>query len=201
MKQATSICLLVVALQLVIVLDSPQGGVLAQEGAFELPVQLIGFPVIILAVRLSNFIKKLSYAVNPNTYRARTRRDLLEGPSSNDIDVADVEKRLVGELGQRVCIYEHVCLAYAEEALESHEHNNQIFDWQDIFSKYESSPRGKGEFYLLSVFLGDIVGSPRLCHELAKRGRSCEATQFTRAPHSRSTSTARPPSPTPIYRS
>ncbi|KAK3912461.1 Putative ABC transporter ATP-binding protein [Frankliniella fusca] len=143
-----------------------------QESSFELPVQLIGFPVIILAVRVSNFVKKLAYSLNPSTYRSRSRRGLEPPAPGAALDPAAVEKRLVQEMGESVCVYEHVCREYAERAARLGD--NHALDWPKLISNYNRSPESRKQFYLLSVFLGDIVASPGLCHQLAKRGRACK---------------------------
>ncbi|XP_026748419.2 uncharacterized protein LOC113509303 isoform X2 [Galleria mellonella] len=147
----------------------------AQESTFELPVQLFGFPFIILAVRLTNFIKKLSYALNPATYRSRNRRQLsFSSDVAEPYDVQEVEKYIVGEFGARACVFERVCAHYAARAQAQ---PKPQLDWPDVFSQYKRSTDQAKEFYLLSVFLGDIVGSPQLCHQLGKR-RGCDVAQL-----------------------
>ncbi|CAK9804280.1 hypothetical protein ANTQUA_LOCUS4015 [Anthophora quadrimaculata] len=144
-----------------------------EEPTFEIPVQLLGFPVIIAAVRITNFVKKLAYSLNPETYVSRVRRDLPLVHDEEILDVGQVEKKLVSELGSNVCVYERICAKYATETLQKRSRERAL-DWDVIFSEYKSSPNPMKENYLLSVFLGDVIGSPRLCHQLAKRGRGCD---------------------------
>ncbi|KAL6444536.1 hypothetical protein ACFW04_001985 [Cataglyphis niger] len=51
-----------------------------------------------------------------------------------------------------------------------------ILDWGEVFSEHKSSPNLMKENYLLSIFLGNIISSPKLCHSLAERGRACDGT-------------------------
>ncbi|KAL7287578.1 uncharacterized protein LOC106658854 [Trichogramma pretiosum] len=156
-------------LVLTCVASAPQNN----EPFFELPVQLVGFPVIIAAVRISNFVKKLAYSLNPQTYQSRVKRGLIAFEDEEQFDVPLIEKKLIEEAGQNVCIYERVCAKYAETSLQKSNSQHHL-DWNVIFSQYKSSPDPMKDNYLLSVFLGDIIGSPRLCRLLAKRGRQCQ---------------------------
>ncbi|XP_047354813.1 uncharacterized protein LOC124951078 isoform X2 [Vespa velutina] len=143
------------------------------EPSFDVPVQLIGFPIIIAAVRVSNFIKKLAYSLNPETYANRTKRMTRLIHDEEILNVGQIEKKLVEKLGNDVCIYERICAKYATKTLQRRS-RERVLDWDVIFREYKSSPNPMKENYLLSVFLGDVIGSPRLCHQLAKRGRACD---------------------------
>ncbi|XP_014474530.1 PREDICTED: uncharacterized protein LOC106744359 [Dinoponera quadriceps] len=158
-------CLL--ALTLVTAAPSPQ------EPIFHLPLQLVGFPVIIAAVRITNFLKKLAYSLNPDTYVSRTKRAPPLIHDEEILDVGHIEKRLVTELGNNFCVYERICAKYADRTLQRRSRERAL-DWNEVFSEYKSSPDPMKENYLLSVFLGDVIGSPKLCHLLAKRGRGCD---------------------------
>uniref|UniRef100_A0A1A9V445 Uncharacterized protein n=1 Tax=Glossina austeni TaxID=7395 RepID=A0A1A9V445_GLOAU len=67
LRQIISLCSLpTVYVVYILLLEYVDKG-LAQnpDPLFELPVQLIGFPVIVLSVRLSQFAKKLAYSLSP----------------------------------------------------------------------------------------------------------------------------------------
>ncbi|CAH1378233.1 hypothetical protein MTP99_019591 [Tenebrio molitor] len=170
MKTVSLLCLTYVSLFVTLIILEGPTPTTAQEPSFELPVELVGFPVIIMAVRLSNFVKKLAYSLNPKTYSGRVRRALR---SDDMIDMIEAEKRLVLELGENVCVYPKVCLHHAEKAGRTRGRREMVVDWDDIFSNYKSTREKQKEFYLLSVFLGDFIASPRFCNQLVKRGRAC----------------------------
>ncbi|KAF7270651.1 uncharacterized protein LOC143197688 [Rhynchophorus ferrugineus] len=164
-------CLVVFLLQCIILLVEMPSAVMAQEPLFELPVELVGFPIIIVAVRLSNFVKKLAYSLNPKTYASkRVRRGIT---NEEMINMLEAEKRLVTELGENVCIYPKVCLHHAEKARKTGRQEVRV-DWDEVFNNYKASSEKQKEFYFLSVFLGDFIASPRFCNQLVKRGRGCK---------------------------
>jgi len=67
---------------LVLLLEFVEEG-LAQNSdpLFELPVQLVGFPVIVLSVRLSQFAKKLAYSLSPSKFGAHRNKLLISSPN------------------------------------------------------------------------------------------------------------------------
>ncbi|XP_014364209.2 uncharacterized protein LOC106715434 isoform X2 [Papilio machaon] len=144
-----------------------------QQTDFELPVQLVGFPAIVGSVRFTNFLKKLAYSLSPATYRSRARRELIyTDQSMESLDAREVEKYIVAEFGAKACVFERVCSHYAANARVQ---PRQQLNWADVFKQYRQSQDQAKELFLLSVFLGDIVGSPHLCHQLGKR-RPCDET-------------------------
>ncbi|XP_049539424.1 uncharacterized protein LOC125953721 [Anopheles darlingi] len=147
--------------------------VVAQEPLFELPVQLIGFPVIILSVRLANFAKKLAYSLNPKTYQSRSRRETLSGTTVEPeqlswlaIDVAQAERKIYQEFGPKACIEEEPCRIHAVSSARMDQYKP---DWDDILKNYKSQSNGMKQWYLLSVFLGDYLRDVQFCKQLAKR--------------------------------
>ncbi|XP_072755027.1 uncharacterized protein [Anoplolepis gracilipes] len=171
--QLSRTLLLLGFLALTLVTAAPAG---QEEPFFELPVHLVGFPVIIASVRIANFFKKLAYVLNPETYVSRVKRAHLSSHDEEILDIDQIEKKLVTEFGDNVCIYEKICVEYAERMLRrrSRQLDWNILDWGEVFSEQRTSPNLMKENYLLSIFLGNIISSPKLCHSLAERGRACD---------------------------
>ncbi|EDW29526.1 GL22866 [Drosophila persimilis] len=88
---------------LVLLLEFVEEG-LAQnpDPLFELPVQLVGFPVIVLSVRLSQFARKLAYSLSPSTYRFAQQTGTPPHPLALDAELA--QKQILSAFGPRACI-------------------------------------------------------------------------------------------------
>uniref|UniRef100_A0A8D8CCI8 (northern house mosquito) hypothetical protein n=2 Tax=Culex pipiens TaxID=7175 RepID=A0A8D8CCI8_CULPI len=162
--------------------DYSGSSVRAQEPLFELPVQLIGFPVIILSVRLANFAKKLAYSLNPKTYQSRSRRETLASggaaPTEEEIsrmavDVAQAERKILREFGPKACIEEEPCRLHAVRTNRSDDYQP---DWNEILKDYKVRATGMKQWYLLSVFIGDYIRDVQFCKQLAKR-LACDRNQ------------------------
>ncbi|XP_068149581.1 uncharacterized protein [Drosophila tropicalis] len=163
---------------LVLLLEFVEEG-LAQnpDPLFELPVQLVGFPVIVLSVRLSQFAKKLAYSLNPSTYRSRSRREAAH-PLALDAELA--QKEILREFGPQACILEEPCRLHASRTrrriasaaaggVEGTSAPHAA--WSEVLSNYkvQSTVGGMKQWYLLSLFIGDAVRDVPLCKHLAKR--------------------------------
>jgi len=71
-----------------------------------------------------------AFRCSTGTYASRGRRSLsLPEPP---LDVAAVEKRLIAELGEHVCVFERVCDQYAEHARTLHG-SNHVLNWGKVF--------------------------------------------------------------------
>ena len=83
-----------------------------------------------------------TFRCSTGTYTSRARRSLsLPEPP---LDVAAVEKRLIAELGEHVCVFERVCDQYAEHA-RTLRGSNHVLNWEQVFKWVEpASSDGTG---------------------------------------------------------
>ncbi|KAL9905911.1 uncharacterized protein ACN427_004531 [Glossina fuscipes fuscipes] len=164
LRQIISLCSLPTIYVIYILLLEYVDKGLAQnpDPLFELPVQLIGFPVIVLSVRLSQFAKKLAYSLSPSTYRSRNKRDTAMLAYNADI----AQKEILREFGPRACVLVEPCRVHASRP--GH-YSNTRPNWPQVFSNYKVQSTGTKQWYLLSVFIGDAVRDVPLCRLLAKR--------------------------------
>lgn len=83
------------------------------------------------------------------------------------LDVEQIEKKLVAEFGNDVCVYERTCTKYAERTL-ARRSRERVLDWTKVFRYdanvlciiiYSRTTRVEctSNFFIISVNLTDIV--------------------------------------------
>ena len=75
----------------------------------------------------------MKHFVFAETYVNRVTRS-VESANRDEpqLDIVEVEKRLIAEFGENVCVYERVCAKYAEMKLRS-EAAHVDLDWDFVF--------------------------------------------------------------------
>lgn len=71
------------------------------------------------------------------TYANRVKRALPLVHDEEILDVGQVEKKLVSELGNNVCVYERICAKYASKTLQKRS-RERVLDWDVVF-RYASA--------------------------------------------------------------
>lgn len=67
-----------------------------------------------------------------DTYVSRTKRAFPLIHDEEILDVGHVEKKLVDELGNNVCIYERICAHYADRSFRRRS-RKRFLDWDEVF--------------------------------------------------------------------
>lgn len=62
------------------------------------------------------------------------------------LDAGHVEKRLVAELGNNVCVYERICAKYADRTFRRRS-RERVLDWDEVF-RYDIGDVEIGVAYL-----------------------------------------------------
>lgn len=73
----------------------------------------------------------------PDTYVSRTKRAPFLIPDEEILDVADIENRLLAEFGDNVCVYEKICVKYADRALRRRS-RERVLNSDEVF-RYDTN--------------------------------------------------------------
>lgn len=81
------------------------------------------------------FAKILFFWILLDTYVSRVKRAHLSMHDEEILNIDQIEKKLVTEFGNNVCIYEKICVEYAERMLRrrSRQLDWNILDWGEVF--------------------------------------------------------------------